>query len=264
MIGNNILETSTTTGTGDVTLDGAATNRATFASQFAVDEIVSYVIRHGADLEAGYGALSDSTTLQRLVVTYSTNSNALVSFGAGTKEVYCTPSAQLLRNGLVTRYVIPADTMLLPNSSDWVVNQPPVNGLVQDSSRSSLTVAQYTEASEQGQGYLIYVPPGATYATIRGTHRPETSPGGSPSSIQLAWYARSTTGSWTSALDLAPWPLAASSTAFQDASPETLSLSTLGLTADAVYTFEITRQPSDGDDPYSGVWNLLNYVLEIW
>ena len=81
--------------------------------------------------------------------------------------------------------------------------------------------------------------------------------------MQVAWYARSTTGSWSSALDLAPWTLDASSTAFQKAAPETLPLATLGLTADEFYTIELTRQSADTDDPYTGLWNLLGYVLEI-
>lgn len=261
MIGSNILETSTSTGTGDFTLAGAGPNRVTFASQFATGEIVAYTIRHGSDLETGWGALANSTTLERLVVTYSTNSNAKVSFGAGTKEVYCTPSAGLLRQ-IRSRYVLLPSDFDLPNSADWAVNA--AASVQADSVNTAEEVLQFTEAAEMGAGRAIWVPPEASYATIRATHRPETSPGGSPSSVQVSWYNRPFGGSWTSAYDLTPWTLAASSTALQTAAPETLPLAALGLTAGAFNRFEITRQPSDTDDPFGGVWNLRSFILEIW
>ena len=96
MNANWVHETSTTTGTGNITLAGAATDMRTFTSQFDTDVRFNYIIDGGSEKESGIGYLSGSTTLVREVVTNSTNSDALVSFSAGTKEVLCGPSADAI------------------------------------------------------------------------------------------------------------------------------------------------------------------------
>ena len=91
-----IKETTTTTGTGDITLDGAATGFVTFASKMTAGSFcyVPYVIRNTAGAyEVGIGRLSAGTTLQRVSVLESSNANALVNFGAGSKDVYCNGGA---------------------------------------------------------------------------------------------------------------------------------------------------------------------------
>lgn len=94
--GSMIKETTTTTGTGDITLAGAATGFVTFASKMTAGSFcyVPYVIRNEAGAyEIGVGRLSASSTLQRVAVLESSNANALVDFGAGSKDVYCSGGA---------------------------------------------------------------------------------------------------------------------------------------------------------------------------
>jgi hypothetical protein len=93
---DRIKETTTTTGTGDITLAGAAAGGFfTFTSVFPVPDTFGYVIDHGSGgVEVGIGHLSGSTTLVRDRVVASTNAGALVSFGAGTKQVFCTVPAE--------------------------------------------------------------------------------------------------------------------------------------------------------------------------
>lgn len=89
-------ETSSTTGTGSITLGGAPTNYQTFNTAIGVNGYTWYCINNLAanEWEVGYGQLTGATTLARLSVLTSTNANALVSFSAGTKEVFVTlPSA---------------------------------------------------------------------------------------------------------------------------------------------------------------------------
>ena len=94
MLANRVRETTTTTGTGNLTLAGAATNRRSFSSQFATSQRFNYFIDdESGNFENGIGYLSDSTTLVRETVLDSSNAGALVSFGAGTKQVFCTQSA---------------------------------------------------------------------------------------------------------------------------------------------------------------------------
>ena len=98
---DRVKETTTTTGTGNITLAGAATGFQSFNTAFRVAPPFYYTIALGAEWEVGIGHLSGSTTLVRDVVYASTNSNALVSFSAGTKDVFCTiPAAQESTRGI--------------------------------------------------------------------------------------------------------------------------------------------------------------------
>jgi hypothetical protein len=92
-LGDRIKETSTTTGTGDFTLSGAVTGYVTFNSVMGTNTIFVYVIDSGGtDWEIGRGYLSGSTTLVRDIIVVSSNSNNVVNFSAGTKNVFCTIS----------------------------------------------------------------------------------------------------------------------------------------------------------------------------
>lgn len=98
---DRVKETSTTTGTGNFTLAGAATQFVTFSSRFAqgtefVADPLYYAIvgQSGTEWEVGRGYLSNSTTLVRLRVFGSSNSDAAVNFSAGTKDVFCTLPAE--------------------------------------------------------------------------------------------------------------------------------------------------------------------------
>lgn len=96
---DNIEETTTTTGTGAVTLAGAtAGNKAFSAAQnIANNDTVPYRIADtaGTNWETGIGTyISGTNTLQRTRVTASSNSNALVSFAAGTKTVGLSVNAE--------------------------------------------------------------------------------------------------------------------------------------------------------------------------
>lgn len=96
MYADLIKETTTTTGTGNITLAGAATGYATFTSQFVAGDTVSYAILSATEREVGTGTMLTTTTFSRDEVLYSTNSNALVNFSAGSKDVICSVAADHL------------------------------------------------------------------------------------------------------------------------------------------------------------------------
>lgn len=96
---DRVMETSTTTGTGNLTLAGAVTGYRTFTSALPLSRFFDYCIEavdaNGVptgDWEVGEGYLSGTTTLVR-GVNASSNSNALVNLAAGTKRVFITFSA---------------------------------------------------------------------------------------------------------------------------------------------------------------------------
>lgn len=100
VIASRVTETSTSTGTGDFTLSGAVTGHKTLASRCSVNDTVDYVIEAvdvngspSGDWEVGIGTYSAANTLTRTTVEESSNSDALVSFAAGSKKVFIAPSA---------------------------------------------------------------------------------------------------------------------------------------------------------------------------
>src|SRR3990167_4078149 len=97
---DRIGESSTTTGTGTLTLAGALTAFRAFSTVgngsrcwYLIQAVNSFGNPTG-DWEIGVGTYTSSgTTLSRTTVLASSNSNSLVSFGAGTKHVYLTRPA---------------------------------------------------------------------------------------------------------------------------------------------------------------------------
>lgn len=87
---DRVKETTTTTGTGDITLLGAVAQFVSFTSIYEVGRPFKYAIvgQTGTEWEVGKGHLSGATTLVRDVVDASSNAGALVSFSAGTKDVW--------------------------------------------------------------------------------------------------------------------------------------------------------------------------------
>ena len=94
VLNDRVKETTTTTGTGTINLAGAATNFETFVAGIGDGNTVYYAIVHQdqAEFEVGLGTVTDATpdTLSRTTILSSSNSDSLVSFSAGTKDVFCT------------------------------------------------------------------------------------------------------------------------------------------------------------------------------
>ena len=91
VLADRVKETTTTTGTGTVTLLGAATGYQSFAA-IGDANTTYYTIagQTGSEWEVGIGTYTSSgTTLSRDTVLASSNSGSLVSFSAGTKDVFC-------------------------------------------------------------------------------------------------------------------------------------------------------------------------------
>jgi hypothetical protein len=92
VLADRVKETTTTTGTGTVTLLGASTGYQSFAV-IGNANTTYYTIagQTGSEWEVGIGTYTSSgTTLARTTVLSSSNSNSLVNFSAGTKDVFVT------------------------------------------------------------------------------------------------------------------------------------------------------------------------------
>lgn len=89
---DRVRETSTSTGTGALTLAGAVAGFRTFGSVLANGDTAYYVAanRDAAEWEVGLGTWNTGGTLTRTTVLSSSNANAAVNFSAGTKDVHLT------------------------------------------------------------------------------------------------------------------------------------------------------------------------------
>jgi len=93
-VADRVKETSTTTGTGTLDLGGAPDTYETFVAGIGNGNTTYYAIANRAanEWEVGIGTVTDAATdtLSRDTVISSSNSDALVNFSAGTKDVICT------------------------------------------------------------------------------------------------------------------------------------------------------------------------------
>ena len=93
VVADRVKETTTSTGTGAVSLGGAATNFRTFSSVLSDADTTYYAIIDNVnfDFEVGLGTYASSgNTITRTTVLSSSNSNSAVNFGAGSKDVILT------------------------------------------------------------------------------------------------------------------------------------------------------------------------------
>ncbi len=90
VIADRVRESSVSTGTGNFTLAGAVTGYQTFASVMATSDTTYYTIadQGGANWEVGIGTFTSPSTLARTTILSSSNGGSVVTFGAGTKDVF--------------------------------------------------------------------------------------------------------------------------------------------------------------------------------
>lgn len=92
---NRVKESTTTTGTGALTLSGALTAFRAFSAVMAVSDTCLYSL-HAVDAngnptgewEVGMGTYSSANTLTRTTILSSSNAGAAVNLSAGTKHVW--------------------------------------------------------------------------------------------------------------------------------------------------------------------------------
>lgn len=92
ILADRVKETTTTTGTGNITLAGAVSQFRAFSSVMANNDTTTYAIvgQTGTEWEVGFGTWQTGGTLVRTTVYASSNAGAAVNFSAGTKDVFMT------------------------------------------------------------------------------------------------------------------------------------------------------------------------------
>jgi hypothetical protein len=115
-LSDRVKETTTTTGTGSVTLAGAATGFQTFSSAIGTGNTMYYCIagQGTSEWEVGMGTLSASTTLARTKIFASSNAGSAVNFSAGTKDVFVTLPASAGYAGASGQVFTASGTFTIP------------------------------------------------------------------------------------------------------------------------------------------------------
>lgn len=126
VVKDRVQETSTTTGTGTITLAGAVSGFQSF-SVIGNANTTYYAIVGGTEWEVGLGTYTSSgTTLSRNTVLESSNSGSLVNFSAGTKNVFVTYPAEKATyqdaNGTAIAPQLSASNGLVENANTVSVN----------------------------------------------------------------------------------------------------------------------------------------------
>ncbi len=158
VLADRVKETTTVTGTGTATLLGAATGYQTFAVIGNANTTYYCIAGQGtSEWEVGIGTYTASgTTLARTTVLSSSNAGALVSFSAGTKDIFVTyPSERsvYMNGGAVVGNAGPA---VLINSQTMTIDSTIPAG------SSGITVGPFSIAS----GVTFTVASGARHVII--------------------------------------------------------------------------------------------------
>lgn len=102
VLADRVRETTTTAGTGTITLAGAVTGFQSFAVIGNGNTTYYTIAGQGTnEWEVGIGTYTSSgTTLARTTVLASSNSGSLVNFSAGTKDVFVTMPSERIISGI--------------------------------------------------------------------------------------------------------------------------------------------------------------------
>lgn len=102
VIADRVRETTTTAGTGTITLAGAVTGFQSFAVIGNGNTTYYTIAGQGTnEWEVGIGTYTSSgTTLARTTVLSSSNSGSLVNFSAGTKDVFVSMPSERIISGV--------------------------------------------------------------------------------------------------------------------------------------------------------------------
>jgi hypothetical protein len=151
IVNDRVKETTATTGTGTITLAGAVEDFETFTAGIGDGNTTYYCIFHESDSynewEVGYGVFTASgTTLTRTAIT-SSNGDALESFSAGTKSVFCTlPASKGLMKSTTGTVVFGDNTGALTMNAYNIVMDTS-QGIVDDSSNEFLMFTKTASAA---------------------------------------------------------------------------------------------------------------------
>ena len=164
VLADRVKETTTTTGTGSVTLLGASTGYQSFSAIGNGNNTYYTIAGQGtAEWEVGIGTYTASgTTLSRDTVLSSSNGGSLVSFSSGTKDVFVTqPAGRTVYVGASDKTIYGANNA--QGNMGLLVNADTIsNSYTLPAGKNAISVGPITVAS----GATVTVTSGQNWVTI--------------------------------------------------------------------------------------------------
>ena len=122
VVNDRVKETSTTTGTGTLSLAGAVSGFQTIVAGIGNSNVTYYAIVNdsGTEFEIGIGTVTDASpdTLSRTTILESSNSDSAVDFSSGTKTVFCPlPASKAVFEDNNNDVTLPDDLILGSDSA---------------------------------------------------------------------------------------------------------------------------------------------------
>ena len=168
---DRVRVTSTTAGTGAFTLGSAATGYQDF-SVIGTGNTTYYTIadQSGANWEVGLGTYTSPNQLSRDTVYESSNSNNLVDFGAGTKDVFVTLPAEGFASppaiGGTTPNTITGTTITANDSAgigSFLIVDPNISGVTCVFTLDPATYNPTISATDGSTNYPLQLNDGVTF-----------------------------------------------------------------------------------------------------
>ena len=157
LVNDRVKETSTTTGTGTLSLAGAVSGFQTFVAGIGNSNVTYYAIVNdsGTEFEIGIGTVTDASpdTLSRTTILESSNSDSAVNFSSGTKTVFCTlPASKAVFEDNNNDVTLPDDLILgsdsavlkFGNDSDITITHAADTGLTTNGTFQATTITATT------------------------------------------------------------------------------------------------------------------------
>ena len=159
VIADRVRETSTTTGTGTLTLAGAVSGFQTFSTAIGNTNTCYYTIVNGSEWEVGLGTVA-AGTLARTTVLKSSNAGSAVNFSAGSKDVFGTYPADKAVDTDITQTLI-NKTLTNPTVTNYVESVVSI-GTVTTTNTLSLTSGTVQTATLTASTACTFTMPTAT------------------------------------------------------------------------------------------------------
>lgn len=225
------------------------------------------VIANGQSIVAG-GSTPSSVITSKEGVTVNAAATKLnflgggvtvVDAGSGTSDVTIAAVVPI-----VGRFMFFANSLDTPNTADYAVNA--LAPVTTDPTYTSLSTRAFSQSAEQGVAFTIAIPAEVTSVTFKLKGRSQTTPGVS-SVVQHRLYHRqlpnnSAPGAWSAAQELSN--ITVPTNQFFQYSSQTATMSSLGLVADRLYQFELTRRVTGVTGTnLNAPWLLVEVTLEF-
>ena len=161
-----------------------------------------------------------------------------------------------------TTFIIQAADFDNPNNADWAVNA--LAPAASDSNNAAIPVRKFDDTTEEGVGFMLTIPSGASSLKFYFKSRAETTPGGTQAAVPRLYFRalnnNAAIDSWSAGFDFNAVSLPTNENWQYD--DQTVALATLGITAGEFVQFELTRNTGSVSDTLTGDWTLAELVVE--